>query len=930
MGKRLFFALLLTIGACQAKQRTMLVVQVDSNMDVPTQLNKVDVAITVNGITKHWPYSLISDYKLPLHVGVVEASDGAGDITIVASGYLDPNSTAIVSETAIVGFVEGDSMELKLYLASECIAKACDQNKTCTMGGNCREKARKPSELVPFVSAAAAGSSGSGGSSSIGGNSVGGGKSGVGGTSGGGGTSSSGLGGGDAGVQDAPGAQPDVPIGGTGGGTGGIAASGGSGGSSGGGTGIGGSGGSSGGATISGGTTSSSRGGSMISGGTSSIGGMSSIGGTTGSSGGATGMCAAGPNVISDFESGKGNMIRQGGRSGWWYVYYPGSPYSPLMSGQSQTPAVNISGPIAAAADPDVNACSKYALHSTGSGFVGSGQDYAGFGAGFVPKDATGLVFTPYDTSAYTGVKFKIKTGSGTAPATYFEVPTQDTMSSAQGGLLGPEGNPNDIPVGLHNNRGFLLNDPWLPGGITSAYQTIAIPFGYLVSRWVPAPVRSSGAVCVAGGPQCQAPTFNPAHAMGIQFSFYSGDSAQGFPVVGTPGTYDIWIDDVQFTTDDSGLQTRPGFPLPNPGSLGSCLTPKGPSASAKFLVPAYNMWKATFVKNGKVIRPENGNDTVSEGIAYGMLIAVNMNDQTLFDSLYSTWKANTSPGTGTLMTWCLGSGGGTTGTACPTSGGTATDADEDAAFALLQAEKVWGGGDYKAAAMKTIADIWNYDIDGTGTKLPKGGSRYGSPATDVTSASYFAPAYYLSFLAVDAIHDWKAVFTAVYEVINGQLGGGNGLIPAWCGSTCTVAASSGAATDVDYQYDAHRIPMRIGIDYCFNATLEAKNYTAKTTAFFATAGANGLGYIQDMYTPSGSPVTGAAYNSASILGTAAVGAMAAGNQAFLNSAYQAVFDTITRGSMAPVDPAGKTDYSYHNATVGLLTALIMTGNFMH
>jgi len=173
MGKRLFFALLLTIGACQAKQRTMLVVQVDSNMDVPTQLNKVDVAITVNGITKHWPYSLISDYKLPLHVGVVEASDGAGDITIVASGYLDPNSTAIVSETAIVGFVEGDSMELKLYLASECIAKACDQNKTCTMGGNCRETTRQPSELTPFVSATAAaagGSSGSGGNVGAGGN----------------------------------------------------------------------------------------------------------------------------------------------------------------------------------------------------------------------------------------------------------------------------------------------------------------------------------------------------------------------------------------------------------------------------------------------------------------------------------------------------------------------------------------------------------------------------------------------------------------------------------------------------------------------------------------------------------------------------------------------------------------------------------------
>ena len=265
-------------------------------------------------------------------------------------------------------------------------------------------------------------------------------------------------------------------------------------------------------------------------------------------------------------------------------------------------------------------------------------------------------------------------------PATYFEVLTQDTMSSAQGGLLGAEGNANDVPVGLHNNRGFLLNDPWTPGGITSTYKTITVPFGYLVSRWVPAPATSSGAACVAGGPKCQAPAFVPAHVMGIQFSFYSGDSAKGFPVVGTPGTYDIWIDDVQFTTDDSGLQTRTGFPLASGTGVGSCIKPQGPSADAKFLVPAYNQWKATFVKGSKVIRPENQNDTVSEGIAYGMMIAVAMNDQSLFDSLYGTWKANGTAGS--LMTWCLGSGGGSVGTACSTSGGSATDADEDAAYA--------------------------------------------------------------------------------------------------------------------------------------------------------------------------------------------------------------------------------------------------------
>jgi hypothetical protein len=128
----------------------MLVVEIDSNLVVPDELDKVDVAITANGTTPVTPYSLISDYKLPLHVGVVETGDGAGNITIVASGYRGP--TAVVSETAIVGFVEGKSMLLKLFLARECIGKTCPiAGQTCTTGGTCRDSVRNSNDLTPFT-----------------------------------------------------------------------------------------------------------------------------------------------------------------------------------------------------------------------------------------------------------------------------------------------------------------------------------------------------------------------------------------------------------------------------------------------------------------------------------------------------------------------------------------------------------------------------------------------------------------------------------------------------------------------------------------------------------------------------------------------------------------------------------------------------------
>ena len=671
----------------------------------------------------------------------------------------------------------------------------------------------------------------------------------------------------------------------------------------------------------SGGTTSnnggSNSGGTTANSGGNSQGGSAS-GGTTTGSGGNT-ACPAGADVISDFESGTGDMIKQGSRTGFWYVYFPNSDTTTAPAGgMSQTPALNNGKPIAVASDTSGGTCSKYALHTTGSGFGTAPNNYAGVGATFSPTAANYKISNAYDVTSYTGVSFKIKSGSGTPPAVFFELLTKENQPSTAGGTA------TSTTIDLYNTRGWMLNDPWTPGGITSAYQTITIPFGALVPRWVPAAGTATNACPAGGTPKCQSQAFVPADVLGIQISMYQDP---GFPKVGTAGTYDLWIDDVTFTTDDSGLQKRTGFPLTSNVGVGSCIKPQGPSADAKFLVPAYNQWKSTFVKGSKVIRPENQNDTVSEGIAYGMMIAVAMNDQTLFDSLYGTWKANATAGT--LMTWCLGSGGGSTGTPCATSGGSATDADEDAAYALLMAGKLWGGS-YNAEAVTMIGDIWSHDIDGSGTKLPKGGSNYASPSSQVTNASYFAPSFYRSFATVDSGHDWGGVATAALGVVNGAIAGSNGLIPAWCSSSCTTAGSNGAATDGDYQYDSHRIPMRIGLDYCYNSTTTAKAYTTKNTAFFASAATNGIGFVQDMYTPSGGPVSGTAPNSASILGTAGVGAMATGNQAFLNTAYQAVFDTITRGSMAPVDAAGKTPYSYFNATVGLLTALMMTGAFPH
>jgi hypothetical protein len=104
---------------------------------------------------------------------------------------------------------------------------------------------------------------------------------------------------------------------------------------------------------------------------------------------------------------------------------------------------------------------------------------------------------------------------------------------------------------------------------------------------------------------------------------------------------------------------------------------------------------------------------TVSEGIAYGMLIAVYMDKQALFDGLWKySQKFLDNRG---LMHWSVNAQGqlGSVPGGCQ---GAASDADEDMAFALVMADKQWGGKgsldkSYLDYAKSQITNVWNNEI---------------------------------------------------------------------------------------------------------------------------------------------------------------------------------------------------------------------------
>jgi endo-1,4-beta-D-glucanase Y len=359
--------------------------------------------------------------------------------------------------------------------------------------------------------------------------------------------------------------------------------------------------------------------------------------------------------------------------------------------------------------------------------------------------------------------------------------------------------------------------------------------------------------------------------------------------------------------------QATPGhnypFPQNRESKMGNCIFPA--LYRNEDVQAAYTKWKNdTVTSDGakgfrRVKRPnEPGlepNSTVSEGIAYGMILAVYMDDQSLFDDLWM-YEQQFLDGNSYLMNWYIKADGSGVGSD-PSGAGPASDADEDMAFAMVMADKQWGGKGSLARtyidwAKETIGKVWNKEI--ISGKYLSPWPATGLPAINL---SYFAPAYYKIFAKVDTANanGWKAVTDAMYDVLAKSLNSSsgntsNGLVPAWCDTNGTPNAgafgSTGGASPTNYQYDSCRTPFRIGLDYCWTGDTRAKDYVAKTSSFFnGTVG--GATKIVDGYALNGTPQpqyqkdAKAQIQSAAFVGPAGVGAMSSSAyQTFVNDAY--------------------------------------------
>ena len=313
----------------------------------------------------------------------------------------------------------------------------------------------------------------------------------------------------------------------------------------------------------------------------------------------------------------------------------------------------------------------------------------------------------------------------------------------------------------------------------------------------------------------------------------------------------------------------------------------------------AYTSWKSAYLTSAgtglRVTRPENGGDTVSEGIAYGMLMAVYLNDRATFDGLWTYAKSHMD-GMG-LMNWHLNSDG----TIAAQGMGSATDADEDMAWALLMASAQWENATYLGDGATMAKAIMRNEVGSDGTLTP--GDSWG--ATDKTYPDYFSPAYFRVFSRMDVSGmsaNWNTVIDRNYAILD-KVSGTHGLVPDSTDSTYTTSAG--------YKYDACRTPWRIAMDYCWNGEPRAKAYLDKIGAFFDSQGATNIG---DGYSIDGSRTS--SFTNMAFVGPAGVAGMA-GWPKLLNDAF-------TYGATGTGGPQ-----QYYQQSLRVITMLMMSGNFL-
>lgn len=229
-----------------------------------------------------------------------------------------------------------------------------------------------------------------------------------------------------------------------------------------------------------------------------------------------------------------------------------------------------------------------------------------------------------------------------------------------------------------------------------------------------------------------------------------------------------------------------------------------------------------TYVEDdGRVVRRDEGGDVVSEGQAYGMLIAVAIDDETRFRAIWDWTKTNLRRPDG-LLSWRWADG-------AVTDANSASDADLDTARALVLAGRRFGAAELTDDGKRLGADIMRGETVAVGAKTPPpsdvapagqwvigqgramAAGNWGTTPPFTVNPSYFSPRAERELMLASSDRRWQDV-SRTQRTLSWQLTGAGQLPP----DRATVSEAGDAVPTgsppggpVQFGLDAARLPIR-------------------------------------------------------------------------------------------------------------------------
>lgn len=341
----------------------------------------------------------------------------------------------------------------------------------------------------------------------------------------------------------------------------------------------------------------------------------------------------------------------------------------------------------------------------------------------------------------------------------------------------------------------------------------------------------------------------------------------------------------------------------------------------------------------GLVHDPAAGYTAVSEGVGYGMLMAVLMDDQAAFNMIFDAANTVLWQDFFGLYHWRADRSGNVIGQ------GSATDADQDIALALIFAQqRVWDSQwqqhpavPYGDRAHKIIGALYQHEVRDGRYLIP--GNQWDVDQGEITSPSYFAPAWYRIFDAFQGTDRWGPVIDQVYDTLAATEGAVRGLAPDWSQTDGAPAypwcdANGRPRQDCRYEmyYDGIRTPWRIGMDCLWFDELRACSFVNSGMHFLQnTVGRgdpNSAAILARMYDMQGNPIVDV--QDGAMLGMWLAASAASDNQLMFRalsdrmSGPYATF-ALSNGFWGDSSDAGRTYYQQSLAWIG---AAVASGRF--